>query len=156
MGDRPGQKEQRENISVAIRCRPASKNTTSTAWQVLPDQRKVVLTPEAHSAGTGALLSEVERGGRRVKLENFEFDRVFNEEATTRQVYQTAAQPIVLSALDGVNGSVMTYGQTGALPAAAGYMPHASWHTTHGADTDMRLACWHYCTSNNPPAASNE
>lgn len=116
--EKPGHRHRRENISVAVRCRPAGPKSVGAAWSVDPKERRVLPTPEVQALGTArstaTYYTEVERQGRRVKLENFEFDAVFGEDATTRQVYQSTAQPIVLSALDGINGSIMTYGQTGA------------------------------------------
>lgn len=43
---------------------------------------------------------------------HFEFDRVFGSNATTADVFQYAAKPIVEGAMNGVNGTVFAYGQT--------------------------------------------
>ncbi|XP_041831862.1 centromere-associated protein E isoform X3 [Melanotaenia boesemani] len=43
---------------------------------------------------------------------NFSFDRVFSAEETTGQLYQTIAKPLVVSAVEGYNGTIFAYGQT--------------------------------------------
>ena len=44
----------------------------------------------------------------------FSFDSVFSEHSTQRQIYDTCAAPVVSSVLDGYNGTIFAYGQTGA------------------------------------------
>ncbi|CAI7831189.1 unnamed protein product, partial [Closterium sp. NIES-53] len=44
----------------------------------------------------------------------FEFDSVLPPTATQADVYQVAAKPVVADVLNGYNGTVMAYGQTGA------------------------------------------
>lgn len=43
----------------------------------------------------------------------FLFDLVYGERDTNRDVYEQTVRKVVLSALDGVNGTVFVYGQTG-------------------------------------------
>lgn len=43
----------------------------------------------------------------------FTFDQVFDWNSTQEQVYEDAAKPIVISVLEGYNGTVFAYGQTG-------------------------------------------
>ncbi|RVW97760.1 Kinesin-like protein KIN-UC [Vitis vinifera] len=57
---------------------------------------------------------------RRLKLrknnwssESYRFDEVFMESASQRHVYEVVAKPVVESVLNGYNGTVMAYGQTG-------------------------------------------
>ncbi|KAL6857168.1 hypothetical protein ACP4OV_018550 [Aristida adscensionis] len=44
----------------------------------------------------------------------FSFDRVFYEDAEQCDVYNFIAVPIVADAINGINGTIITYGQTGA------------------------------------------
>uniref|UniRef100_A0A0D9X3V1 Kinesin-like protein n=1 Tax=Leersia perrieri TaxID=77586 RepID=A0A0D9X3V1_9ORYZ len=44
----------------------------------------------------------------------FSFDRVFYEDAEQSDVYNFLAVPIVADAINGINGTIITYGQTGA------------------------------------------
>ncbi|XP_062307656.1 centromere-associated protein E [Osmerus eperlanus] len=43
---------------------------------------------------------------------SFNFDRVFNSDETTDQLYQELAKPLVVSAVEGYNGTIFAYGQT--------------------------------------------
>ncbi|KAH9768503.1 kinesin-like protein KIN-UC [Citrus sinensis] len=45
--------------------------------------------------------------------ESYRFDEVFTETASQRRVYEVVAKPVVESVLNGYNGTVMAYGQTG-------------------------------------------
>ncbi|KAJ8512700.1 hypothetical protein OPV22_003134 [Ensete ventricosum] len=45
--------------------------------------------------------------------ETYEFDEVLTEFASQKRVYEVVAKPVVESALEGYNGTVMAYGQTG-------------------------------------------
>ena len=44
----------------------------------------------------------------------FTFDAVFNESSSQRRIYDVCAAPVVQSVLEGFNGTVFAYGQTGA------------------------------------------
>ena len=44
----------------------------------------------------------------------FTFDAVFSEKSTQRHIYDVCAAPVVQSVLEGYNGTVFAYGQTGA------------------------------------------
>ncbi|GMY20620.1 kinesin-like protein KIN-1 [Fagus crenata] len=44
----------------------------------------------------------------------FSFDRVFYEKSEQVEVYEFLALPIVRDAVNGINGTIITYGQTGA------------------------------------------
>ncbi|RAL54081.1 hypothetical protein DM860_004552 [Cuscuta australis] len=45
--------------------------------------------------------------------DTYEFDEVFTEFASQKRVYEVVAKPVVESVLEGYNGTVMAYGQTG-------------------------------------------
>ncbi|XP_024517579.1 kinesin-like protein KIN-UB isoform X5 [Selaginella moellendorffii] len=45
--------------------------------------------------------------------ETYQFDEVFAETASQKRVYEVVAKPVVESVLEGYNGTVMAYGQTG-------------------------------------------
>ncbi len=44
----------------------------------------------------------------------FHFDKVFGDRAGQAEVFRTSTQPIIADLLEGYNGCVLTYGQTGA------------------------------------------
>ncbi|XP_060908635.1 centromere-associated protein E isoform X3 [Labrus mixtus] len=43
---------------------------------------------------------------------SFSFDRVFTAQETTNQLYQNIAKPLVVSTVEGYNGTIFAYGQT--------------------------------------------
>jgi kinesin family protein 3/17 len=45
--------------------------------------------------------------------QRFAFDHIFNESSSQSEVYESAAQPAVVSALQGYNAAIIAYGQTG-------------------------------------------
>lgn len=51
--------------------------------------------------------------GKRVKDQTFGFDRVFDENASQAEVYETTTRPLLDSVLDGYNATVFAYGATG-------------------------------------------
>lgn len=52
----------------------------------------------------------------------YAFDRVFGDQATSQEVYEVAARPIIKAAMEGVNGTVFAYGVTSS----------GKTHTMHG------------------------
>lgn len=44
----------------------------------------------------------------------FTFDAVFSDQSTQRKIYDSCAAPVVQSVLEGYNGTIFAYGQTGA------------------------------------------
>jgi hypothetical protein len=73
------------------------------------------------------------------KTKQFSFDAVFSATSSQRTIFDTCAAPIVQSVLDGYNGTIFAYGQTGAGkthtmegdpqdPDARGIIPNAFQH----------------------------
>ncbi|XP_010940983.1 kinesin-like protein KIN-UB isoform X3 [Elaeis guineensis] len=88
-------------VRVAVRLRPRNAEE---------------LVADADFADCVELLPEL----KRLKLrknnwdsETYEFDEVLTEFASQKRVYEVVAKPVVESVLEGYNGTVMAYGQTG-------------------------------------------
>ncbi|ONL93747.1 kinesin-like protein KIN-UA isoform X1 [Zea mays] len=88
-------------VRVAVRLRP--KNSEDLA----------------HGADFDSCV-ELQPESKRLKLkknnwscESYKFDEVFSESASQKRVYEAVAKPVVESVLEGYNGTVMAYGQTG-------------------------------------------
>jgi Kinesin motor domain len=47
-------------------------------------------------------------------VSEFKFDEVLRQQSTQGDVYAAAVEPVVADVLNGYNGTVMAYGQTGA------------------------------------------
>ncbi|XP_042452527.1 kinesin-like protein KIN-UB [Zingiber officinale] len=88
-------------VRVAVRLRP---------------QNAEEMIADADFADCVELLPEL----KRLKLrknnwdsETYEFDEVLTESASQKRVYEVVSKPVVESVLEGYNGTVMAYGQTG-------------------------------------------
>ncbi|VVB08511.1 unnamed protein product [Arabis nemorensis] len=96
---------ERDSISVTVRFRPMSEREyqrgDEIAWY--PDADKMVRNEYN-------------------PLTAYAFDRVFGPQATTIEVYDVAAKPVVKAAMEGVNGTVFAYGVTSS----------GKTHTMHG------------------------
>eukprot|EP01135_Chromosphaera_perkinsii_P012320 Nk52_evm12s2635 gene=Nk52_evmTU12s2635 len=91
---------QQDNIHVAIRVRPLNTREINSgqgqAWHI--SERS--LTP--FNAQTG----------RPIQQSTYSFDRVFGMRATNADIYHSLAKPLILSCMDGINGTIFAYGQT--------------------------------------------
>ncbi|XP_031105853.1 kinesin-like protein KIN-UC isoform X2 [Ipomoea triloba] len=88
-------------VRVAVRLRPRN------AEDVLTDSDYadcVEMQPE---------LKKLKMKKNNWSSESYRFDEVFAESASQKRVYDAVAKPVVESVLDGYNGTVMAYGQTG-------------------------------------------
>ncbi|KAJ3192198.1 Kinesin-like protein kif3b [Irineochytrium annulatum] len=116
-----------EAITVCVRCRPFSEREKEKG------HKKIVnIVPER---GTVGLLSPKDEND----LKQFTFDASFDETCTQIEVYNSTARVIVDAALNGFNGTVFCYGQTGTgktfsmqgipnVPALRGIIPNAFNH----------------------------
>ena len=75
---------------------------SSRSWKVKDDKSC------AQTTNTGESLPRKE--GRT----HFTYDRVFDEHASTREVFDESARDIVNSFVNGISGSLIAYGQTGS------------------------------------------
>ncbi|KAL2555544.1 Armadillo/beta-catenin repeat family protein/kinesin motor family protein [Forsythia ovata] len=89
-----------ERVRVAVRLRPRNSGELSDA-----DYSDCVeLQPE---------LKRLKLRKNNWSFESFKFDEVFSESSSQKRVYEVVAKPVVESVLDGYNGTIMAYGQTG-------------------------------------------
>ena len=51
--------------------------------------------------------------GQEAKTDNFAFDQLYGPETTTAQVFKDLALPLVHGMIEGYNGTIFAYGQTG-------------------------------------------
>ncbi|KAK9794064.1 hypothetical protein WJX73_003057 [Symbiochloris irregularis] len=104
MAEQAHEEDDTQNIRIYLRLRPVARQ--SQLVQVLDDDRRVEITV-AKDAATGIVNNQQERF-------IFQFNGVFVDSATQDQVFEQVAQPVVASALEGINGTVFAYGATGS------------------------------------------
>ncbi|EGI57498.1 Osmotic avoidance abnormal protein 3, partial [Acromyrmex echinatior] len=89
-----------ESVKVAVRCRPMSNKELQQGCQniVTIDPLTKSCTLENATSGSGKV---------------YQFDAAFSPSATTESVYENVGSVIVEAVLEGYNGTVFAYGQTG-------------------------------------------
>lgn len=120
-----------ECVRVVVRCRPLnSRETTDGRTRIVEiDKRQ----------GQVSLCIKSDNSGSKDPPKAFTFDAVFDWESTQREVYENTAAGIVSSTLEGYNGTIFAYGQTGtgkthtmegyaADPSQQGIIPQAFEH----------------------------
>ncbi|XP_023287715.1 osmotic avoidance abnormal protein 3 [Orussus abietinus] len=90
-----------ESVKVAVRCRPMAQRELQQECRnvVTIDPSSKSCTLESTSPGTSGKV--------------FQFDAAFGSESTTESLYEDVGSVIVEAVLDGYNGTVFAYGQTG-------------------------------------------
>ena len=110
-----------ESIKVVFRVRPLSTKEKA-------DGRKII-TIAHEKQGVIELRNTSALGGDEDVSKTFTFDHVFSENSTQRNIYDVCAAPVVQSVLEGYNGTIFAYGQTGAGKS----------HTMEGANEPSAL-----------------
>ena len=88
-----------ERIKVSVRCRPMNQKEKNEGYQICVEV-------------------DSDRGEVNVQLANtpkrtFWYDKAYGMSSTQEQVFQETAMPIVESVVQGYNGTIFAYGQTG-------------------------------------------
>ncbi|KAJ8923592.1 hypothetical protein NQ315_010171 [Exocentrus adspersus] len=91
--------ESQENVRVFIRIRPLSKKEVADA------NENIIICDHKEN------LIVLKKNGEHTKP--FKFDHVFGPNTVQLEMYRMVAYPIVEKALEGYNGTIFAYGQTG-------------------------------------------
>ncbi|GAQ91439.1 Kinesin-like protein [Klebsormidium nitens] len=102
-GSGKGKKHGGECVKVVVRCRPLASKEIADGRQRIVDM----------DSQTGQVTVRNPKMDLKEPPKAFTFDQVFDWNSTQEQVYEDAAKPIVISVLEGYNGTVFAYGQTG-------------------------------------------
>ncbi|CAH8555979.1 unnamed protein product [Heterobilharzia americana] len=134
--------EETDNVKVAVRCRPMSEKEVSMNY------RTVTTISELDGCVT---LKRSDSGDDPPKC--FIFDFVFGCNSKQTDIYNRVARPIVEKVLEGYNGTIFAYGQTGtgktftmegvrSVPELRGIIPNSFAHIFGAiakADTNTRF-----------------
>ncbi|XP_003920653.1 kinesin-like protein KIF3A isoform X4 [Saimiri boliviensis] len=117
-----------DNVKVVVRCRPLNEREKSMCYKqaVSVDEMRGTIT--VHKTD---ISNEPPK--------TFTFDTVFGPESKQLDVYNLTARPIIDSVLEGYNGTIFAYGQTGtgktftmegvrAVPELRGIIPNSFAH----------------------------
>uniref|UniRef100_A0A3P9IXF4 Kinesin-like protein KIF3A n=1 Tax=Oryzias latipes TaxID=8090 RepID=A0A3P9IXF4_ORYLA len=128
----PGHKHEKQevsdNVKVVVRCRPLNQREKMTGF------KQAVTVDEIRGTIT---VNKFETAQEPPKT--FTFDTVFGPDSKQLDVYNLTARPIVDSVLEGYNGTIFAYGQTGtgktftmegvrAVPELRGIIPNSFAH----------------------------
>eukprot|EP00164_Ancoracysta_twista_P001208 GFYU01001583.1.p1 GENE.GFYU01001583.1~~GFYU01001583.1.p1 ORF type:complete len:374 (-),score=82.77 GFYU01001583.1:118-1239(-) len=106
-----------ENVKVVVRCRPLTKNEVDNELSSVVDVNTEEGSVSIHMPDTD--INETTK--------TFIFDHVYDGNESQQQFYDETARPIVESVLQGYNGTIITYGQTGAGKRYTMEGNHESW-----------------------------
>uniref|UniRef100_A0A3Q2PC78 Kinesin-like protein n=1 Tax=Fundulus heteroclitus TaxID=8078 RepID=A0A3Q2PC78_FUNHE len=117
-----------DNVKVVVRCRPLNQKEKMMA------HKQAVVVDEIRGTIT---VNKLENPHELPKT--FTFDTVFGPDSKQLDVYNLTARPIVDSVLEGYNGTIFAYGQTGtgktftmegvrAVPELRGIIPNSFAH----------------------------
>lgn len=95
------EKLQPENIKWAVRIRPISKQ----------ELERCPISSVYASNSNSIYHCRLERENKLIK---FDFDYVFDENSSQSEVYNKSVSSIIHSAIDGYNGAIFWYGQSGS------------------------------------------
>ncbi|KAF7702335.1 kinesin-like protein KIF3A [Silurus meridionalis] len=117
-----------DNVKVVVRCRPLNQKEKATGYKqsVSVDEIRGTIT-----------VNKLEMTNEPPKT--FTFDTVFGPDSKQLDVYNLTARPIIDSVLEGYNGTIFAYGQTGtgktftmegvrAVPELRGIIPNSFAH----------------------------
>nr|ALP83459.1 kinesin family member 3A [Boleophthalmus pectinirostris] len=132
-----------DNVKVVVRCRPLNQKET------MMGHKQAVIVDEIRGTIT---VNKLETPNEPPKT--FTFDTVFGPDSKQLDVYNLTARPIIDSVLEGYNGTIFAYGQTGtgktftmegvrAVPELRGIIPnsfaHIFGHIAKKAEGDTRF-----------------
>lgn len=111
---------EKNRIQVYVRVRPQNdrelNNSSLKRILHLPDEKSLIFDPKEDGLNTyfyqGKMFKEV--GKKLNKNLSFKFDRVFNEYATNRDVFNVTTKDLIDPLLEGCNCTVFAYGATGS------------------------------------------
>mmetsp|Transcript_30218 Transcript_30218/g.77019 ORF Transcript_30218/g.77019 Transcript_30218/m.77019 type:complete len:778 (-) Transcript_30218:440-2773(-) len=117
-----------ECVKVVVRCRPLNQKE-------LNDGRQRIVEMETR---TGQVTLQNPKADASEPPKSFTFDAVYDWNCTQKEIYEQTAKPIVNSVMEGYNGTIFAYGQTGtgkthtmdggASPELQGIIPRTFQH----------------------------
>ena len=93
--------EKSETVKVVVRCRPLSQKEINEQNEYVTN---VDMTNHTISLCNPTNVKEIK---------NFTFDYTYGWKATQEQIFNETAKPILESVMQGYNGTIFAYGQTG-------------------------------------------
>ncbi|XP_039341781.1 kinesin-like protein KIF3A isoform X2 [Mauremys reevesii] len=126
--EKPDKPESCDNVKVVVRCRPFNEREKVMCYKMAVNVDEMRGTITVHKTDSS-----------NEPPKTFTFDTVFGPESKQLDVYNLTARPIIDSVLEGYNGTIFAYGQTGtgktftmegvrAVPELRGIIPNSFAH----------------------------
>ncbi|CAL6038668.1 Kinesin-like_protein [Hexamita inflata] len=103
---------QEDNIKVISRCRPLNQREIQTGAHSIIYCNKNLAQVSVKLPDRKEQTSEGQIEGEQTR--SFQFDAVYGEDATNQELFNESFRPIVQTVVEGQNGCIFAYGQTGA------------------------------------------
>ncbi|CAF1144865.1 unnamed protein product [Rotaria sordida] len=97
-----------ESVRVVVRCRPMSDKEQESGCE-----RAVDIDVQRRQMSIRRPTGESSQRSSDDTIHNFFFDAVYDWNSQQKNVYEQTARPLVDSVLEGFNGTIFAYGQTG-------------------------------------------
>ncbi|CAF1452844.1 unnamed protein product, partial [Rotaria sordida] len=97
-----------ESVRVVVRCRPMSDKEQESGCE-----RAVDIDVQRRQMSIRRPTGESSQRNSDDTIHNFFFDAVYDWNSQQKNVYEQTARPLVDSVLEGFNGTIFAYGQTG-------------------------------------------
>ncbi|XP_048343916.1 kinesin-like protein KIF3A isoform X3 [Sphaerodactylus townsendi] len=126
--EKPDKPDNSDNVKVVVRCRPFNEREKVMSYKMSVSVDEMRGTITVHKTDSS-----------NEPPKTFTFDTVFGPESKQLDVYNLTARPIIDSVLEGYNGTIFAYGQTGtgktftmegvrAVPELRGIIPNSFAH----------------------------
>ncbi|XP_020669326.2 kinesin-like protein KIF3A isoform X2 [Pogona vitticeps] len=126
--EKPEKADSSDNVKVVVRCRPFNEREKVMCYKMAVNVDEMRGTITVHKTDSS-----------NEPPKTFTFDTVFGPESKQLDVYNLTARPIIDSVLEGYNGTIFAYGQTGtgktftmegvrAVPELRGIIPNSFAH----------------------------
>ncbi|XP_032067353.1 kinesin-like protein KIF3A [Thamnophis elegans] len=126
--EKPDKPDNLDNVKVVVRCRPLNEREKTMCYKMAVNVDEMRGTITVHKTDSS-----------NEPPKTFTFDTVFGPESKQLDVYNLTARPIIDSVLEGYNGTIFAYGQTGtgktftmegvrAVPELRGIIPNSFAH----------------------------
>eukprot|EP00833_Pecoramyces_ruminatium_P013722 jgi/Orpsp1_1/1187754/evm.model.d7180000059928.1 len=107
--------EEISTIKIFSRIRPSKYKIPNRYWITKPEEE--IIGDDKPLPKIGFLIPRNESQGlinNQKEKHEFKFDRVFDKDTKQEEIFDVVAKDVVLSVLDGYNGTIFAYGQTGS------------------------------------------
>lgn len=102
------EEKSQDHVQVVIRIRPPLPRELSNSLGV-PFKKVVKACQKQVTISESINLLDLNANNKNA----YTFDRVYDEDSTQKEVYDTTARKVVSSCLEGYNATIFAYGQTG-------------------------------------------